>query len=204
MIDQNRTDELDEVLFAFHQACADPSAAEIIAWTERYPQYAEDIRTHAAILKDWAAREDQPADEPDEAMLARARSRALDALFNAEAEQRTAETGKALSFEQMMIARGTNVPALARELDVPRSVLADVFGGGMYPPMGSRLLDGLSEKLRFAKSLIEAAVDVAVRTPILGHAKANAPPGIVQRSYAEIIKDTSMSPERKSYWLEED
>ena len=204
MIDQNRTDELDEVLFAFHRACADPSAAEIIAWTERYPQYAEDIRAHAAILKDWAARKDLPEDEPDEAMLARARSRALDALFNAEAEQRTAETGKALSFEQMIIARGTDVPALARELDVPRSVLADVFGGGMYPPIGSRLLIALSEKLGFTAKVIEAAVDEAFRTPRLGYAKANAPPGIIRRSYAEIIKDTSMSPERKSYWLEED
>ena len=77
MNEQNQIDELDEVLFAFHQACANPSADEIISWTSRYPQFAEDIRAHAAILKDWAARRSLPADEPDELMLTRARSRAL-------------------------------------------------------------------------------------------------------------------------------
>ena len=63
MTDHNKVDELDGVLFAFHQACANPSADEIIAWTSRYPQFAADIRAHAAILKDWAARRIFPADE---------------------------------------------------------------------------------------------------------------------------------------------
>ena len=75
MNEHNRMDELDEVLFAFHRACANPSADEIIAWTSRYPQFADDIRAHAAILKDWAARGNLPADEPHELMLTRARSR---------------------------------------------------------------------------------------------------------------------------------
>jgi hypothetical protein len=90
MTDHNHTDELDEVLFAFHQACSNPSADDIIAWTGRYPQFAADIRAHAAILKDWAARRNLPADEPDELMLTRARSRALDALYNAEVARRQA------------------------------------------------------------------------------------------------------------------
>ena len=34
----------DEVLFAFHQACNDPTAQEIIKWVKRYPQFANDIR----------------------------------------------------------------------------------------------------------------------------------------------------------------
>ena len=37
-------DTKDEVLFAFHEACEQPSAEDIIAWTRRYPQYADDIR----------------------------------------------------------------------------------------------------------------------------------------------------------------
>ena len=69
MTAQKRTDELDEVLFAFHQACEHPTAEQIIAWTGRYPEFAEDIRAHAAILKDWAARRSLPAAEPDETML---------------------------------------------------------------------------------------------------------------------------------------
>ena len=49
----------DEVLFAFHQTCTDPTAEQIIEWVERFPQFADDIRAHAAILKDWAADEDR-------------------------------------------------------------------------------------------------------------------------------------------------
>jgi hypothetical protein len=47
MSHHNRKEERDEVLFAFHQACERPTAEQIIAWTDRYPQFADDIRSHA-------------------------------------------------------------------------------------------------------------------------------------------------------------
>jgi hypothetical protein len=204
MTDQNRMDELDEVLFAFHQACANPSAAEIIAWTDRYPQFAEDIRAHAAILKDWAARRDLPADEPDEIMLARARSRALDALYNAEVARRAEVSASPRSFEQMMQARGTNVPELARELGIARSVLADLVSGGMRAPVGKRLADALMHALAMTADAFDSALQAALRAPHLGHAKADETPSLMPRSYVEIIKDSAMPPERKRYWLDED
>jgi hypothetical protein len=46
-------------------------------------------------------------------------------------------------------------------------------------------------------------VQAALRSPRLGHAKANETPSIVPRSYAEIIADSAMLPERKRYWLGE-
>jgi len=203
MTDQNRIDDLDEVLFAFHRACANPSAAEIIAWTGRYPQFAEDIRAHAAILKDWAARRNLPADEPDEIMLARARSRALDALYNAEVARRSDASASPRSFEQMMQTRGTDLPELARQLDVARSVLADLMSGGMHAPVGKRLVDALTHALAITEDAFQSALQAALRSPRLGHAKAEETPSIVPRSYAEIIADSSMLPERKRYWLGE-
>lgn len=204
MTEQNRIDELDEVLFAFHQACANPSADEIIAWTGRYPEFAEDIRAHAAILKDWAAWRSLPADEPDELMLTRSRSRALDALYNAEVAQRSDANTSQRSFEQMMQARGTDVPQLARELDIARSVLADLVSGGMRAPVGKRLIDALTYALAITEDAFQAALQLAVRSPRLGHAKADGTPSIIARSYEEIIKDSSMPPERQRYWLGKD
>ncbi len=42
----------DEILFAFHQTCECPTEEQIDEWAGRYPQLAEDIRSHAAIARD--------------------------------------------------------------------------------------------------------------------------------------------------------
>jgi hypothetical protein len=204
MTDHNRIDELDEVLFAFHQACANPSADDIVAWTSRYPQFAADIRAHAAILKDWAAHRNLPADEPSELMLTRARSRALDALYNAEIALRSDASSSGQSFDQIMQARGTDVPQLARDLNIGRSVLADLVSGGMRAPVGKRLAVALMHALAITSDAFESALQAALRAPRLGHAKADRTPSIVPRSYVEIIEDSTMPPDRKRYWLSED
>jgi hypothetical protein len=204
MTDHNQVDELDEVLFAFHRACANPSAGDIIAWAGRYPQFAADIRAHAAILKDWAARRNLPADEPSELMLTRARSRALDALYNAEVARRSEASSSERSFEQMMQARGTDVPQLARDLNIARSVLADLVSGGMRAPVGRRLVDALTYALAITEDAFQAALQLALRTPRLSHAKAQETPSIIARSYEEIIADSAMPPERQGYWLGKD
>jgi hypothetical protein len=50
------TPNRDDALWAFHLACERPTAEQITDWTRRYPQFAEDIRAHAAVARDWAAR----------------------------------------------------------------------------------------------------------------------------------------------------
>src|SRR5579863_5290476 len=128
MTSQNYTEDRDEVLFAFHQACDRPTAEQIIEWTRRYPQFADDIRAHAMVSRDWAARDGLPAEEPDESMLVRGFSRVLNAIYNAEhAAVSNASFAPVQSFHQMVAARGTDVPTLSRELDITRSVLADLF-----------------------------------------------------------------------------
>ena len=79
MNDTKRDNERDKVLFEMHKAFRNPTAELIIQWVERYPQYADDIRSHAAIMKDWAASEDKPVLEPDAAMISRSRSRVMSA-----------------------------------------------------------------------------------------------------------------------------
>lgn len=53
----------DEVLFAFHIAYEKPSAQNIIDWCTNYPQFAEDIRSHAAVAWDMAM--EQQGDLPE-------------------------------------------------------------------------------------------------------------------------------------------
>ena len=57
---EDRDNARDEVLYAFHRAYERPSAAEIIEWVTRYPQFAEDIRGHAALARDWAGGQSRP------------------------------------------------------------------------------------------------------------------------------------------------
>lgn len=199
----NNLAERDEVLFEFHRQCIRPTAEQIVEWTERYPQYADDIREHAAARLDWAAWDELPAVEPDGDLLARGRSRALNALHNARAGQEAA-LGEAVSFQQLMQARGTTVAELARELGIERAIIADMAGGRMLPPLGARFANALARALNASVAAIDTALAQACRAPRLGLAKAKGQPKIVQRPYADIVRSSGMTPDRKSYWLDED
>lgn len=202
---QNKEARRDEVLFAFHQQCERPTAEQITRWTNRYPEFAEDIREHAAIRMEWNAMDDREALEPSEALMARGRSRALNAVHNAqEAAKTESEVSDETSFEALLAARGANVPQLARDIDIERSVLADVVTGRVCPPLGNRLLQALSVALHTTISKVNAAVDHACAHPRLGHAKASHAPSVAARSYEETIQASAMSSERKAYWLVED
>lgn len=211
MSKERNTESRDEVLFAFQQACERPTAAQIIEWTERYPQFAEDIRDHAAVAWDMAAREAQPAPEVVPIMLDRGFSQVLSLMYDAEtgilpeispAPAQTAESVQ--TFQQMMEARGTDVRTLAREFEISRGVLADLLSGRMLPPIGRRFKLALTSALNITAEAFEAALRCALNSPRLGHAKADETPVVVPRSYESIIRDSSMTPERQKYWLDEE
>jgi hypothetical protein len=102
MTHSNKTEDRDEVLFAFHQECARPTSEQIVAWTERFPQFAEDIRAHAAVAWDWAAEREEPV-EVDESLRARAYSQALNIIFNAEHPVAvTQSAGAGQTFQEML------------------------------------------------------------------------------------------------------
>jgi len=195
----------DEVLFAFHQQCERPTAEQIIRWTSRYPEFADDIREHAAIQRDWNAMEEGPVLEPSAELLARGRSRALNAIHNAQAAAQ-AETPPAdeSSFNVLMAASGATVPQLARDVDIERSVIADVTAGLVRPPLGQRLRQALAQALQTTAAAVDSAHRLACASPRLGHAKASRAPTVVTRSYEETIRASTMPPERQAYWLDED
>ena len=204
MTDRSPTPDRDEVLFAFQEACPRPTAQQLIDWTGRYPQFAEDIRAHAAVARDWVARRKLAAEEPDETTLARVYSRALNALYQADAARANSEE----YFQDILATRNMDVPVLAREIGgavgIRRSVLADLIGGRMRPPVGRRFLDAICRVLLITHDQFYAALERALAAPRPGLAKSDSTPTVNARSYEEVVRDSGMSDDQIRYWLDED
>jgi len=205
MIEQNRIPERDEVLFAFHQTCDNPTAEQVNEWTRRYPQYADDIREHAAARAQWAADSQEHNAQPDESLLARGRSQALNLLHSARQESAAAQNVSEKTWPQAVSAAGFDIPRLARCINIDRMVLAELNAGRMRLPLGRRLSDALTDVLGISTAWLERAVyDLLAGPRRLGHAKADEAPTINTRSYAEVIRASPMSDDDKRYWLGED
>lgn len=203
MINENQDTERDAVLFTLHKSCTNPTAAEIDEWVTRYPQYADEIRSHAAIIKDWAARKGLPGADPDPAMVSRSHSRTMDALHKARATSPCSQAA-ALTFDQIMAASGSNVPDLARMLDINRGVLAALVGGRMLAPVGERLVSALVNCWAITVGTFDTALHLALAAPKLGIPKAASNPTVIPRSYEDLVRASSMSEGRKKYWLGEE
>lgn len=194
----------DAVLQAFHQAYTRPTADQIIEWITRYPEYAEDIRAHAAVAYDWAACSELSAVEPDETMLARGYSNALNELYNAEVEaSEVALSTVPEGFREILARNGKEIFHVAAEIDVARGVLAALFNGWMLPPIRERLVSAVMSAMAITRAKFDSALAFTLQHPQFGHAKSSQVPSIQPRPCDDIIRDTSMSPERRRYWLEE-
>jgi len=205
MNEKERDTERDEVLFELHKTLTNPTAKQILKWVKRYPQFADDIRAHAAIMKDWSAREAMPAVEPDAAMLSRGHSRVMEALYEARTASATAGNKvAALTFEQIMAASKSDVPTLSRKFGIKRGILAALVGGRMLPPVGDRLVEKLTECWAITVDTLYRAMQIALENPHLGHAKAESTPTVIPRSYEELVRASSMTEEEKKYWLGEE
>ena len=204
MIEQSRNPDRDDVLLAFHQTCDNPTAEQVSEWTRRYPQYADDIREHAAVRAEWASESDELGDEPDESMLARGRSHALNLLHGARQEAAVQMVSEK-TWPQAVSAAGFDIPRLARCINIDRMVLAELNAGRMRLPLGRRLADALTDMLGMSDAWLERVVaDLLAGPRRLGHAKADEAPTINTRSYDEVIRASSMSEDEKLHWLGED
>jgi len=204
MTEPVRDNDRDEVLYAFHRAYDCPTAEQIAEWVARYPQFADDIRAHAAISWDWKANEQRPVVVPDGTVMARGLSYVLDAMYKARLAAQTKPVAVCESFQQLLSAAGTNVPKLSSEWNIGRSVLADLVNGAMRAPVGRRLVRAFQDTFGLTIEAFERLVSYATSTPRLGHAKASAAPTVRTRSYQEVIMESTMSQQQKAYWLSEE
>jgi len=202
MNESAKREERDAILIAFHQACEKPTAEQIVSWIERYPEYAEDIRAHAAVSLDWAARDADTEVEVSQSLLERGLSNALNAFYDA--EQRAKAEANVKSFHDLAAARNIDVVQMAREMNIARGVLAALFNGLMLPPIRMRLIEHVCRLLAITREMFDAALTLVLSQPRFGHAKASGAPTVRARCCDEIIRESSMTSERQRYWLEED
>jgi hypothetical protein len=204
MTDQVKTGEREEVLFAFHEAYDRPTADQIIEWVNRYPQFADDIRAHAAVAWDWATLGEESEQAIDETVSARAYSQALNIIYSAQPAPE-AETAKPCrTFQQIQAAVGKETHQIARELDISRAVLSDLFNGSMTPPIRKRVIDHVVSILKTTVEEFNYALEYALRVPRIGQAKSQHTPTVIPHSCDDIIRNSNMSADRKRYWLEEE
>ena len=204
MNERDITAKRDEVLFAFHQAFERPNAQQIVEWIERYPEFADDIRDHAAIMLDWAHGAEGSELKADATMIARGRSRALNAIYVAQRAAGAANSSAANAFHDLVARAGTTIPQLALDIDIDRMVLAELANGRVKGPIGTRLLAALCGPLKIAIDALQQLLAKLTLTPQLGHAKAEGNPTINLQSYEDVIRASTMPEHRKRYWLGED
>jgi hypothetical protein len=203
MTNNNVNADRDDVLFAFHQKCTRPTADDISTWVRRYPQFAEDIRIHAGIARDMADEEENSMEVP-EAVFRRGYSRALSALYSADLENAASESDMYRSFEAVLEARGKTIPTLANEIAIRRSVIADLFGGRVLPPLSQRMTEALQRSLVISAEKVLELLQHALGQPKLGMAKARNITAVIARPFEEVIRTSGMSEEQIRYWLGED
>jgi hypothetical protein len=200
MTKQSKTPERGEVLFAFHEAYSRPTAEQIIEWIDRYPQFAEDIRAHAAVAREWDALVDS-AIEVDTSRITAAYSRALNIIYKSQ----LAADAAGGSFQDIMAARNTSVPQVARTINIKRSIFADLVSGRMSGPIKNVFVDAVDAALGITRDAFHVAHAHALARPTLGYAKADQAPSIVVRTYEEIIRTCDdLTDDEKRKWLEED
>lgn len=208
----NRSQHLDrdQVLLAFHEAYEKPTAENIIEWVKQYPEYAEDIQDHAAIAHDIAAREAKHMDDDiDERTLNISFSHALNGLYAGDQQSKISSNhSSATSFQELIAALGKSIATLADAVGgtvgIARSIVSDLVGGGMKPPIGRRLKEAMMRELSITSASFDGKVQYSLDHPQLGMANSSVTPIRKQRSYEEIIKASSMDQTQKKYWLSED
>lgn len=202
MTEHNHSPSRDEVLVAFHDAFARPTADNIEEWTRRYPQFAGDIRDHAEIKCDWTESPESEFLHIDDTLLAQGRSRALNILHDLGKSANTVATMSNMTWPQLLLSTNKTIPTLAREINIDRFILAELNAGRMRLPVGDRLMEALTIALKAPVATLQNALKILISTPPrLGHAKADKQFTITPRSYEEIIRASQMSAEQKHFWL---
>jgi hypothetical protein len=197
-----RDKERDRILMAFHSACEKPTTEQIVEWVERYPQYADDIRAHATVARDWADGIEGADEEVSASELNAAYSNALNAIYSAQKKEAAAEA--AVSFHAIAAVRNIDVIQMAHDMDIARGVLADLFDGLMMRPIRRRLREEVCQILKITEEAFNRALDFVLANPRFGHAKSSGAPEIQKRTCDEIILSSRMSLERKRQLLEGD
>lgn len=180
------TENLDDVLFGFHQAAHAVTPELVATWTRDHPEFADDIRAHAVEIMDMHLLAASATEEPASAHAPLA-----------------ADAG---TLREALKAFGITLRDFADALGIARSIVSDLNAGLIVASTVRRsFLKSGAEHLRRAPDWFEAVV-LGSREPGTAAAfkAAAAPEAGRQRTWDEAVRDSDMDPERKAHWLSED
>lgn len=177
------TEELDEVIFQFHQAVDVVTPKVLKEWTSRYPQYASEIRSHAVEIAEME-------------LLASIRPQAA------------VEAAPILKPSLRAVAQGAGMSLrdLADEMKVPRSIVSDINAGRIEPASIPRRFARVgAEKLGLAAQWLLDVARASSEPPAAAAFKAkNGPSQGRKRSWQEAIDASEMTDEARAFWLKDD
>jgi hypothetical protein len=201
MSERKDKDARRAVLTDFMTGCPAPSADDVRLWVKDHPDHADAISELAETLMELAIyRGPGPLERPTAAELERAH-----ALSSSAMRELGVDLGEAdKSFKDLVERSGSNVPKLETETGVPRDVIGAMEAGWMSPPVNPRMLEAIASALKVPREIVAAAIAAAAAAPRVAPAKATERPTVTQRTYRQIVENSSMSDERKAYWLGED
>ncbi len=189
------TENLDDVLFGFHQAADVVTPGLVATWTRAYPEFADDIRAHAVEIMDMQLLAASASEEPTAAHAPLATPAA--------APVPAVDVG---TLREAVKAVGSTLREFADGLGIARSIVSDLNAGrivaGTVPLAFLRLG---AERLRLAPDWFEAVVAGSRESGTAAAFKAAAAPEAGrQRTWEEAVHDSDMDPERKAHWLSGD
>lgn len=177
------SEELDEVIFQFHQAVDVVTPKVLKEWTSRYPQYANEIRSHAIEIADME----------------------LLASIRPQAAVKAAPSPKP-SLRVVAQGAGMSLRDLADAMTVPRSIVSDINAGRIEPASIPRRFARVgAEKLGLAALWMLDVARASSEPPAAAAFKAkNGPSEGRKRSWQEAIDASEMTEEARAFWLKED
>lgn len=191
------SEQLNDVLVRFHEA-VDAITPEVIdAWTSAYPQYADAIRSEALEILNLAyhggATETDSQSRDYAAKVQAAVGRA------AEREDKTEVPDLRAALERQHL----DVRTFAGKLGIARSIVSDIGTGQIVPstiPAWFRRAG--ADCLGCAIEWFEAILENSRPRPMTAAFKASDLPTTGRaRTWEEAIRASSMSEDRKTFWL---
>ena len=200
---------LDDALNTFVLENDRPTAENVREWVERYPQFRKDLVDFAAV---WAEQlvlpaADEMGAEAEKALVDRAMSHVLNVAYNHDVEtlEQTTSDDPVRSLTEDARRAGTKPTQLAKACRLDLGLLSKLNDRQIQPwTIPTELFGMFSEHLN---KTIPALRIFFARSPRSTAGKAylsrGKPTGTAQQSFADAVRQSSLSDEEKTRWLNE-
>ena len=200
---------LDEALNTFVEENDRPTAENLQEWVDRYPQFRKDLVEFAAV---WAEQlvlpaADEPGAEAEKVLVDRAMSHVLNVAYHRDVEMldQTTSDDPIRSLTQDALHAGTKPAQLAKACGLDLGLLSKLNNRQIQPStIPGVLIDMLAENLDKTIAALKIFFAGLPRaTAGKAYLSRGKPTGMVQQSFTDAVRQSSLSDEEKARWLNE-